>query len=79
VEAANRLLRNMARKTEPSHLTERQSRIVELIACGWSDGEIALELGIDATTVREHVSGAKRRLGARSRPHAVALWLMEAA
>ena len=69
----------MARKTEPADLTERQSRVVELMALGWSDGEIALELGIHGDTVREHVGAAKRRLGARSRPHAVVLWLMEAA
>lgn len=79
VQAANRLLGNLARKHEPTDLTERQHKVVELMARGWSDGEIALELGIHGDTVREHVGAAKRRLGARSRPHAVVLWLMDAA
>lgn len=79
VQAADRLLRTMARKHEPSHLTQRQTRVVELMARGWSDGEIGLELGIHGDTVREHVGAAKRRLGARSRAHAVVLWLMEEA
>ena len=75
VQAADRLLRTMSRKHPATHLTERQGEVVELVANGWSDGEIALRFGCTTDTVRSHMQDAKVRLGARSRPHAVVLWL----
>ncbi len=77
-EAANRLLRTMSLKhDEPGDLTDRQAEVLELLAHGLSDGEIGLRLGIRTDTVKEHVHRAKRALGARSRPHAVVLWIID--
>ena len=75
VAAANRLLGTMAHKHPPERLTPRQEEMLRLVATGWSDGEIALEMGIQRETVKKHVLDAKYRLGARTRPHAVVLWL----
>jgi DNA-binding NarL/FixJ family response regulator len=77
VEARNRLLRTMSRTHEPDAVTERQSEVIELLAGGMSDGEIALFLRIRTDTVREHVRRAKSALGARTRPHMVVLWLAQ--
>jgi DNA-binding NarL/FixJ family response regulator len=75
VEAANRLLGTMARKHPPTHITERQSEIVGLMAHGFSKGEIAAQLGVSENTVRTHVWRARSALGARTGPHMVSLWL----
>jgi DNA-binding NarL/FixJ family response regulator len=77
VDAANRLLRTMSTKQPPDTVTDRQSEVVELVACGMSDGEIAQFLRIRTATVREHVRHAKTALGARTRPHMVVLWLAQ--
>ena len=42
---------------------------------GLSEGEIGIQMGISGYTVREHVRRAKLALGARTKPHMVALWL----
>lgn len=48
-------------------LTPRELQIVELVATGLSNKEIAIKLGLSESTVRVHVASAGRRLGARSR------------
>jgi len=48
-------------------LTPTEERVVLLAVDGRSDAEIAALLGVPATTVAAHVSGACRKLGARSR------------
>ena len=76
VQAVERLLGTMAHKDPPSHLTERQEEALLLMANGYTDGEIGLQMGISALTATEHVQRAKRALGARTRPHAVSLWVL---
>lgn len=53
-------------------LTPRQRQILELLAGGASDPEIARTLGIAERTLRWHLANAHERLGTRSRPQAVA-------
>jgi DNA-binding NarL/FixJ family response regulator len=54
-------------------LTPRQRQVLDLIAAGATDNRISLELGISAQTVSNHVQAIRHKLGAHSRPHAVAL------
>ena len=48
-------------------LTPVERRIALLAAAGWTDGEIASELGLGITSVEWHLSRAARKLGVRSR------------
>jgi DNA-binding NarL/FixJ family response regulator len=52
-------------------LTPRQSEVLALLADGRTNQEIALALGIGVRTVKYHVEGLLRRLGARNRTEAV--------
>ena len=62
------------RVTNPfDELTARERDIVELLANGMSNDEIAVWLKISAKTVRNHVSTVLGKLGANSRAHAVAI------
>lgn len=54
-------------------LSSRQRQCLLLVARGFTDPAIAVELGISETTVRYHVDQARRKLGATTRAHAVAL------
>ena len=53
-------------------LTPRQSQIVELIATGATDKEIAAQIGVRTATAQKHVARLLRRLGVRNRAAAVA-------
>lgn len=60
-------------------LTERQTRIVALVADGWSDKRIARELCISESTVKNHLIDIRAALGERvtgrdNQRVAVALW-----
>lgn len=54
-------------------LTSRQARCLELAATGQTSTAIAAELGLSPRTVDEHLMGACRALGVRTRIQAVAL------
>ena len=56
-------------------LTAREREALTLVAAGLTDEEIGRALGVSSATAHFHVEGAKRRLGARTRAHAVALAL----
>jgi DNA-binding CsgD family transcriptional regulator len=80
VEAANRLLGTMSRTHDyPLELSPRQVEVLGRVAHGLTDGEIGLELGISALTVREHVRRSKHVLGARNRVHLIVLWVAQEA
>jgi DNA-binding NarL/FixJ family response regulator len=80
VQAVERLLGTMSRTKEyPVHLSDRQVEVLEHVAHGLTDGEIGLELGISAYTVREHVRRSKTALGARNRAHLIVLWVAQEA
>ena len=48
-------------------------RVMELVADGWTNAEIARRLGLSEHTVKDHVKKARRLLGARDRAHAAVL------
>jgi DNA-binding NarL/FixJ family response regulator len=50
-----------------SQLTSRENQVLDLIRMARSNGEIALELGIEERTVKGHVGRLKRKTGADSR------------
>ena len=54
-------------------LTPREREVLTLLARGANAEEIAADAVLSPETVRTHVRNAMRKLGARSRPHAVAL------
>jgi len=60
---------------ELDHYTQRESQILQLIASGHTDKEVAAALGISPKTVSTHLARLYRRRGARSRTEAVVAWL----
>lgn len=54
------------------HLTDREARILELVAGGSSSKEAAQILAISPSTVETHLESAKIKLGARNRPNLIA-------
>ena len=54
-------------------LTPRERAVLQLLARGWSDKEIAAELGIGRRTVSTHVAAIRAKLGAPSRSAAAAI------
>jgi DNA-binding CsgD family transcriptional regulator len=57
----------------PPHLTPREFEVVRLLAEGLSTRVIAERLGLKPPTVKAHIRGALRALGASSRLEAVAI------
>lgn len=62
--------RPSAAPAEESNLSQRESEVIELMAQGYSDKEIAANLDISFTTVRSHVSRIFEKLHVRSRVEA---------
>lgn len=54
-------------------LSRRQEQIVNLLAAGKSDKEIAWTLGLSPATVRTYLQRLYRRHGLQGRAHAVAV------
>jgi DNA-binding NarL/FixJ family response regulator len=52
-------------------LTEREREVLDLIAAGSTNREIAAQLYLSPHTVKEHTSALYRKLGARNRAEAV--------
>ncbi|QUQ65647.1 LuxR C-terminal-related transcriptional regulator [Kutzneria sp. CA-103260] len=73
------LLRRVAVLSDREHvrptarLTEREREIVDLIALGMANREIARQLGIELCTVKNHVHNILEKLGARHRKEVAAL------
>ena len=60
---------------QPSPLSAREREIMKRVALGQDGPEIARDLVVSPATVRTHIGNAIRKLGARSRAHAIALAL----
>ena len=55
------------------HVSSREQDVLELVAAGLTDAEIARSLFISEFTVKSHIKRLLMKLGARNRAHAVAL------
>ncbi len=71
-ERVGRLPHSATRAGDPIRLGPRERRVLELLAQGASNKEIARELGISEGTVRTHLERLYRKLGVRSRTEAAA-------
>jgi len=58
-----------------SGFTPRQAEIIDLIASGMADKEIAKHLGVSVSTIRTHLQRLYKGIGARNRAQAVAEYL----
>jgi two-component system, NarL family, nitrate/nitrite response regulator NarL len=61
------------RPAPAGRLTAREARVLELVAEGLSNREIAARLYIELTTVKNHVHNILEKLGAKTRAEAVGL------
>ncbi|KAA9376953.1 response regulator transcription factor [Microbispora cellulosiformans] len=59
-------------------LSKRESEVMELIATGHSNGEIAQRLFLSEKTVKNHVNRIYAKLGVESRVRAICRWRGEA-
>ena len=67
-----RLRARWARGPRPSQLTERERDVLELVAQGLTNREVAQRLFISPLTVRKHLEHVYEKLGVRTRAGAVA-------
>lgn len=65
--------RGVPREEDSAALTPRERDCLSLAAQGFREAEIAERNGIRPTTVRYHLDNVVAKLGARTRPHAVAI------
>jgi DNA-binding NarL/FixJ family response regulator len=63
VRSATRIVQ--ARRLE--FLSKREEEVFQLVACGLSNKQLALQLGVTVTTVKSHVSALLAKLGLSSR------------
>lgn len=60
------------RGTAPAGLSGREREVLQLVAAGESNGQIAAALGLSINTVERHVSNLYRKIDARGRAEATA-------
>jgi DNA-binding CsgD family transcriptional regulator len=66
------LLRGRARLGCDGQLSESEHRVLELVASGASNAEVAEQLSVSVSTVRKHLEHSYRKLGVTNRTAAVA-------
>jgi NarL family two-component system response regulator LiaR len=72
-QAARRLVHEIRTPASPDVLTERETDVLKLLACGASNKEIAHDLSLGEKTVKSHVSNILSKLGVQSRTQAALL------
>ena len=58
---------------ENIHITRKEITALVLVAMGWKNEEGAKKFGVSVNTFRNHVFNAMKKLGAKSREHAIIL------
>lgn len=58
-------------------LTRRERQVLYLVSVGWGDGNVAKALGISIWTEKGYWRSIIEKLGARTRPEAVAIGIRE--
>ncbi|TDD65897.1 response regulator transcription factor [Actinomadura darangshiensis] len=72
---ARDVLRGVRDASRTTHgLSAREAEVMDLIATGRSNGEIARQLFLSEKTVKNHVNRIYAKLGVGSRATAIALW-----
>ena len=69
-EAAARLMREVRTPESPEALTERETEVLQLLARGKANKQIATSLYVTEKTVKAHVSSILAKLGVNSRTQA---------
>jgi DNA-binding NarL/FixJ family response regulator len=69
-KAAARLMQAISAPESPEELTERETEVLRLMACGQSNKQIGRSLQISEKTVKSHVSNILSKLGVQSRTQA---------
>jgi DNA-binding CsgD family transcriptional regulator len=69
--ALERLLRERLTSSPPPSLTVQERRVLQLVAAGLANGEIAKRLVVAPATVRKHLENVYRKLGVTNRLAAV--------
>ena len=69
-EAAARLVREVRAPESPEPLSERETEVLQLLAQGHSNKELAQALSLSEKTVKTHVSNILGKLGVPSRTQA---------
>ena len=72
-QIAVRLMREIRNPERPAPLTERETTVLQLLAQGSSNKEIARDLCLGEKTVKTHVSNILSKLGVQSRTQAALL------
>ena len=64
---------SISRSRNGKTLTNRQSQVLELVAQGMSNKQIAYEMGVSEATVKLHINALLRAVGATNRTQAVVI------
>ena len=64
-------------RSRSGSLSDRERQVLEQIAWGHSIDDISANLFLSPHTVRTHIKNILRKMGARTRAHAVAMALSE--
>ena len=62
-------------RREERTISARELEVYNWVSHGYSAEMVAGELSISIHTVRSHLANGRRKLGAKTRPHAVAICL----
>jgi DNA-binding NarL/FixJ family response regulator len=62
-------------RRKSNRLSPNQSAVLAALAEGFSVKEVAMDWGVSETVVYRNIEAARKKLGALTTPHAVAIWV----